>query len=90
MGKYNILINKKIKKSLPGYDVNGDGKVSVLEFKRIMLRSGNIIGVCGELYSNIIIILKGKVLMLKLRRCLKRLMWIMTGNWLRNYYQLNI
>ena len=23
-----------------GYDVNGDGKVSVAEFKRIMLRSG--------------------------------------------------
>ena len=30
----------KQKKLLPGYDVNGDGKVSVLEFKRIMLRSG--------------------------------------------------
>ena len=34
-------------KTLLGYDVNGDGKVSVLEFKRIMLRSGKREGMRG-------------------------------------------
>jgi len=29
-----------LRMAFKGYDVNGDGKVSVAEFKRIMLRSG--------------------------------------------------
>ena len=38
MDLYDILKYK----TFSGYDVNGDGKVSVAEFKRIMLRSGII------------------------------------------------
>ena len=67
-GKYLITscrVNPLIKKTPPGYDVNGDGKVSVLEFKRIMLRSGKYN--LKLLYCTIIV--KGRVHMLKLRRC---------------------
>ena len=40
-GEYKEMMYGPIIQISAGYDVNGDGKVSVAEFKRIMLRSGD-------------------------------------------------
>ena len=39
----DLAVNEEfLKSAFKGYDINGDGKVTLKEFRRIMARTGNI------------------------------------------------